>query len=436
MLNRTIDFLTTNIWKIEFDELPTHQRVLLRPLRVLVLAVRGFDEDRIQVRASALTFYSLLSMVPALAVAFGIAKGFDLRDALLGALAEVTQGQEDAFQQIVQWADNMLAETRGGIVAGVGVVFLLWAVVRLLSTIELSLNDIWGLPRGRAFGRRIVDYVAIILLAPILLTTSSALTTTVVSLVREFTRDRVLLDWAHGLVGGGLPYAVSILFFGILYRFMPNTHVTFRAAFLGGVVAGLVYQVSQWGYIMFQQYVSDVNAIYGTFTAIPFFLVWLNLSWLVILFGAEIAYAVDNEETYAIDRDWADVSRHVHRLLALRFTEQIAKRFTDGGAPLTAADLGQEVELPTRLVRSILYDLVAAGVLIEIDRGRSEESAFQPARAVSGLTIKWVIDALDHVGQEPENSLRDADLERLSGRLGAMDTLVRDSSDNVPLNTL
>ncbi len=436
MLNRALDFLTNHIWRIEFEELPTHQRVLLRPLRVLVLAVRGFDEDRIQLRASALTFYSLLAMVPALAVAFGIAKGFGLQEALEGAITNWALGQEPAFGQMVEWAKNLLGRTRGGVLAGVGVAFLFWAVIRLLSTIELSLNDIWGLPKGRAFGRRVADYLAVALIGPLLLTTTAAVMGAFSGFLDTQVTATAPLQWTGQILRSGLPYVALMLFLTGLFRYMPNTHVTLRAAVLAGVVGGTIYQITQLIYVRVQVYVADQNAIYGTFAAVPLFLIWLQVSWLVVLFGAEIAYAVDNEETYAADRDWAHVSIHFQRLLALRFVERACKQFQEGEEPLSAADLAHELELPVRHVRRVLYDLVTAGALVEMDRGRAHESTFQPARDISGLTIKWVLDALNHAGQEPGIDLDRAQLSTLADRLRHFDSLIEESPDNVPLHEI
>jgi membrane protein len=435
MFNRTIDFLQNHIWRLRFEDMPTHQRWLLRPLRVIVLAVRGFDEDRIHVRASALTYYTLLSVVPALAVAFGIAQGFGLEDILERVIRSSIRGQEDVVDHIVTWAQSLLSETRGGIVAGIGVVFLFWSIVRLLGTVELSFNDIWGLPRGRGFARRVLDYLAITLLAPILLVVSGNVTTNLNDLASRATGNLV-----HVAPGGVAGVLVSLLaattLFTFMYRFMPNTSVRFRAAALGGAVAGCAFQIMQWAYVRAQVELARANAVYGTFSALPLFLIWLQLSWLVILIGAEIAYAVDNEETYAAERSFSNVSLHVQRILALWLTQKIAKRFHAGEAPYTSVELAHALGVPARIVRKVLYDLVAAGVLSSHEHGRTADATFQPTRSTESLTVKWVLDALHHAGHEPTFELRSEELTSIRSALEEIDRLIRTSPANAPLHEL
>jgi len=436
MLNRTIDFLKTHIWRIDFENLPPHQRVLLRPLRVLLLAVRGFDEDRIQLRASALTYYTLLSVVPVLAVAFGIAKGFGLAESLEQLITRNVQAPEDSLQHIVRYANEALANARGGLVAGVGVVFLFWSVIRLLSTVELSLNDIWGVRQGRSLGRRVVDYLALIMITPVVLTVTAAMFTRATGLENTGSPTANFLGDLTRTVGGVLPFIVNAVFFGTLYRFMPHAHVSVRAAVLGGAVTGTVNMVTQWAFFALQTYMAGYSAIYASLSALPLLLIWLQLSWLVILFGAEIAYAVDNEETYAQEREWGAVSQRMQRVLGVRFVEIIARRFEKGDAPVSADQLAHQLELPARLARRILYDLVSADVLVSVLCDGDEDDHFLPARGIEGLTVKRVLDALEHTGEEPLELSSKDDFQLASEILRRFDARIEAAPENVPLHRL
>jgi len=433
MFNRTIDFLQNHIWRLRFESLPPHRRWLLRPLRVVVLAVRGFDEDRIHVRASALTYYTLLSVVPTLAVAFGVAQGFGLEEVLERVIRTSIRGQDEAVDQLVIWARSLLANTRGGIIAGIGVVLLFWSVVRLLGTVELSFNDIWGLPRGRALGRRILDYLAIMLLAPVLLTASGSLTANFDDIATRLS-GFVINVVPGGLIRVLLSFLAAGALFAFLYRFMPNTTVRFRAAALGGAVAGVAFTFMQWAYVKAQVELAQANAVYGTLSALPLFLIWLQLSWLVILIGAEIAYAVDNEETYAAERNFDHLSLHVQHVLALWTMQRIASRFHAGEAPYTSTALAHAMGVPVRIVRKTLYELVEAGVLSCIEGDRTAESTFVPTRSTEHVTIKWVLDALHHAGKEPTFELESTELATIQGKLEELDRCLASSPGNIPLH--
>lgn len=436
MLNRTIDFLKTHIWRIDFEDMPRWQRILLRPLRVLLLAIRGFDEDRIQLRASALTYYTLLSVVPSLAVAFGIAKGFGLNEALEQLITNNVQAPEDSVRAIVEYANNALANARGGLVAGIGVVFLFWSVIRLLSTVELSLNDIWGVRQGRSLGRRVVDYLALVMITPVVLTVTAAVITRATGLEDTNSTTANFLGDITRLLGGALPFVANAVFFGMLYRFMPHARVSVKAAVLGGAVTGTVNMITQWGFFVFQTYIASYSAIYASLSALPLLLIWLQLSWLVILFGAEIAYAVDNEETYAHEREWGQVSQRIQRIAAVRFIEIIAARFGKGESPISADELAHSLELPSRLARRILYDLVAADVLVAVQCEGDEDDRFIPARGIEGLTVKRVLDALEHAGQEPMELASKDEFALASEILRRFDTRLETAPENVAVHRL
>lgn len=439
MISRAFDFLTNQIWRMQFGSLPRRQRVLLRPLRVLLLALRGFNEDRIQIRASALTYYTLLSVVPVLAVAFGIAKGFGLQETLERQLLQYGQGQETILKQAIDFANSAVVEARGGIVAGVGIIILMWAAVRLLGSIEASLNEIWGVSTGRPIGRRFFDYFAVVLIAPILLTTAGALTaslTGVVSRASATVGVNAPTGALETLIGSFVPFFMVVLFFGLIYRLLPNTNVSLKATALAALVAGGLYQLAQWVYLTFQVGMTSYNAIYGTFAALPLFLIWLQLSWLVILFGAEVSFAIDNEEKYASERQSLHVTHRLRRVLALRLTQLVALRFARGEDPSTIIELANALEIPVRLAREILRELIDARVLVEVAATGTEVIRLQPARALSSLTVHGVLEALDAHGGQRLPPKADRETARLREVLAQFDTRIARAPENVPLHQL
>jgi membrane protein len=412
---------------MDLEEMPKRKRFLLRPLRVLVLALQGFDEN--QIRASALTFYTMLAMVPVAAVVFGIAKGFGLQEALEGALRQGLENQEMVATQLIELSNAALEQTRGALVAGVGVIVLLWSVVRLLGYIEMSFNQIWGIRKGRPFGRRVLEYLSFILVAPLLITASSAITANVSATADRLSQDYTfisrLVPGTRNLIAYGI---ISFLLFAS-YKFVPNTKVSWRSSLFAALVAGTLYQLTQWGYFKFLTTMTSFSVVYGTLVALPLFLILLQIGWLVVLFGAEISFAVDNEETYALERSTNSVSQRLRRVIALRITEMATNRFRVGQVPLQASDVSHELSLPVRLVRDVLQDLVDARVLsaVSVD----EDDAYQPARAIESLTVQSVIHALDVAGRDEELNLDDRELSRIRERLAHLDTFVRESPDNV-----
>jgi len=439
MLKKLINFLKIEIWRIRLKSLPRHKYLLFRPLRIFLLALRGFNEDKCQLRASALTFYSLLSIVPVLAMAFGIAKGFGFEKMLETQLLEKLQGQEEIAQRVIVFSNSFLANTKGGVVAGIGVVLLFWTVIKVLGNIENSFNDIWGIKKARTFGRKLSDYLSIMLICPILLIMSSSVTVFFTSQITLIAERLSFFGPISGLIFFSLkllPYGVIWFLFSFIYMFMPNTKVSFKGALLAGVTAGTIYQLVQWAYIFFQIGVSKYNAIYGSFAALPLFLVWLQISWLVVLFGAEVSFAADNEETYEFEKDCLDASLRFRRLLALRIVELCVKHFDQGKPPLSAVEISHILETPIRLVREILFDLVNAHVLSEVRQNGFSLEYYQPAQDIDRLTVKRVVDALDRRGTDHVAIVKDKELENIATRLDSIDRLVTGSSENILLKNL
>lgn len=439
MVQQLIKYLREDIWRVRLRDLPRSRLWLFRPLRVVSLALRGFDEDRCQLRASALTFYSLLSIVPVLALAFGIAKGFGMQNNLEVVIAERFQGQEEVVAWLIEFANAFLANTQGGVVAGVGVALLFWTVIKVLGNIENSFNAIWGVRTSRSLARKFSDYLSIMLICPILLMLSSSMTVFITTQITLITERIALLGPLSGVIAlllNILPYAVLWIMFCFIYIFLPNIKVSFKAAFTAGIISGTIYQVVQWAYVYFQVGFSKYNAVYGSFAALPLFLVWLQVSWLIVLFGAEISFAVDNEETYEFERDCSRATPRFKRLLSLRIAQACIQRFVKGKGGVSTVDVAHQLETPIRLVRELLFNLVEAGVLSELKQNGSVGELYQPARPLDQLTIKYVSDALDSRGYDHEAMVKRGELAALEKRIEAVDKLIQKSSENTPLTSL
>ncbi len=402
-LSRLTSFIKGDIWRIRLKDLPRKQSFFIKQLRIFLLSARGFDEDKCQLRASALTFYSLISIVPVAAMAFGIAKGFGFEKHLQKQLLEQIHGQEEAVTRVIIFANSLLDNTKGGLIAGIGIIVLFWAVIKVLGHIEASFNDIWGIRESRSLGRKFSDYLSVMLLCPLLLITSSSVAvfvTTQVSMIFEKVTLLGILGPTISFVLKMLPYTIVWVLFAFLYIFMPNTKVRFKSGILAGVIAGTIYQIIQFGYITFQVGAAKYNAIYGSFAALPLFLIWLQLSWLIVLFGAEFSFAHQNVDTYEFEPDSLKISNSFKRLLSLQITQLLVSNFSEGGKPITATEISHRLEIPIRLVHQILFDLTESGIVSGTQTQEYREPAYQPARDIGTLTIQLVIDSLETRGTD------------------------------------
>jgi membrane protein len=394
-------FLKSDIWRIDANELAPRRLFWITQLRVFSLAVRRFFDDKCDLRASALTFYSLLSIVPLVAMAFAVAKGFGFEKVLAEQLLEKLQGHEEVAQRIIGFAQSLLENTRGGAIAGVGVVVLFWTIIKVLGNIESSFNDIWEVRAPRAMGRKLADYLSVMLICPILLIAASSVTVLVSTRVTLMVEKLAFLGYLADVIVvllKILPYAVIWLVFTFLYMFMPNTKVDLRSALWGGIIAGTIYQFVQLAYISFQIGVSNYGAIYGSFAALPLFLVWLQLSWLIVLFGVEVSFARQNVAAYEFEEDCAGLSHCFKRQVAVMVAHLCVRKFVDVEPPPTTAEIAAALRAPLRLVRDVLVDLTEARIVSTTYSEDGQNAGYQPGRDIDGLTLAGVIEALDHRG--------------------------------------
>ncbi len=401
MIARTKNFLQTDIWRIRLKELGGAKRFFVQSLRILLVAIKEFISDQCALRASALTFYTLLSIVPVMAMAFAVAKGFGFQNMLERELLEQFAGQQEVINKVIEYARTMLEQTKGGLLAGIGAAALLWAVIKVMNNIEQSFNDIWANTVPRSLGKKFSDYLSIILVAPVLLIMSGSVTVLIVSQVTLITEKVSVLGIFSPLILfllQLLPYVVIWGLFTFVYMFMPNVRVSIRSALVGGIVAGTVFKLLQWAYIYFQVGVSRYNAIYGSFAALPLFLVWLHLSWLVVLFGAEISFAHQNGEEYELEPESRNISGALKKKLSLSVLHLLVKTFQNGERALTDGQISDTLNLPIRLVRESLNDLFTSGLITKAIVAEGAADAWQPARDINDMTVAAVWETLDKSG--------------------------------------
>ena len=414
MLHKVIRFVTTDIWHIESKNTSRSKSFFLRQLRIIILAIRGFNEDNLQLRASALTLYSLLAIVPVLAMVFAVAKGFGFDMLLQDQLLARFPGQQEVLVKAIGFARDLLTKTRGGLMAGIGVIVLYWAVIKVLGHIEHSFNDIWNISKARSLWRKFSDYLTIMLICPVLVILSGSVTVFIKTQVTLIVDRIAFLGFFSPLIYFFfklIPYLLIWLLFTLTYLMMPNTRVRVISGLVAGIVAGTIYQVLQLIYINFQFLLSNYNAIYGSFAALPLFLIWLQVSWLVVLFGAEIAFAHQNNESYEFEQVTQKISFSLKKRLALQIVHLLVTNFAKAEKPFTTHQISTALEIPLRLVQTTLVDLVASKIISETDSDTADEPAYQPALDISLMTIGYVSNALERIGadQLPNPQTRETD---------------------------
>ncbi len=387
-VNEVINFFTHKLWEIDTSELTKIRKNIFLFFRWIYLIGYGFMKDKCLLRASALTYTTTLSIVPFLAVAFSIAKGFGFQntDYIRSMLMQLSAGRESVVNTIIEYVNRTDVTTLGTI----GVATLLVTVISLLSTIEKSFNVIWGIKRTRSFGRKFTDYLSTTLIFPLLMIVATSATT---SLKSNAVVQKIL---AILFVGKFIIFLTPFITIGFaltfVYSFMPNTKVKFTAALGGGFIGGALWNLVQWIYITFQIGASRYNKIYGSFAQLPLFLFWLYISWAIILLGAEIAFAFQNLKTFQKEALFDKISFKNKEKIALRLMMVLADNFNRGLAAVSNEKIAEVLNAPVRIVNDILNILEKDSLVLKIVRDKDE--FYSVAKPLDKININDVVKAL------------------------------------------
>ena len=387
LLARTIRFVTYDIWRITENEVSGLKEIYINIIKTVILAVRGFQSENLQTKASALTYSTLLSIVPLLAVLLGIAKGFGFQGTVRQELFDYFPGHEMELNKAFEFVESYLAQAQGGVIIGVGLILLFYTVINLISSVEDTFNDIWQIQKSRPWYRKISDYLALFLVLPVLMTASSGLSIFMSTLQNSFLGQYLFFTPLMELFLHIAPYIITTLAFTGLYVSLPNTKVRFVNGLVAGFIAGCAFQLFQFIYISGQIWVSKYNAIYG--------------SWLICLFGAELSYASQNVKKFSFERDSKSISRRYKDFLTLLIASLIIKRFVKGEKPYTADELSDAYRIPIRITTQILYLLTELNIIIEVNYGNDDRVAYyQPAIDVNKITVSYLLTRMDEYGSE------------------------------------
>lgn len=401
LLKWVIHFVTYDIWRITENEVSGLKEFYINLIKTIILAIRGFINDSLQTKASALTYSTLLAIVPLLAVLVGIAKGFGFQNIVRQQLFDYFPGHETELTRAFKFVESYLDQAQGGVFLGIGMIMLLYTVINLISSIEETFNDIWQIKKSRSWYRKITDYLALILIIPILLTSSGGLSIFISTIQNSFIGGYLFVTPLVQLLLNIAPYIITSLAFTGLYLMLPNTKVKFINGLVAGLIAGCAFQFFQFIYISGQIWVSKYNAIYGSFAALPLLLLWLQLSWLICLFGAELSYASQNVKKFSFERDSKNISRRYKDFLTLLIASLIVKRFEKGEKPYTSDELSQTYRIPSRITTQILNMLTELNIIIEVNYGEDDRIVYyQPALDINKINVSYLFTRIDEYGSE------------------------------------
>jgi membrane protein len=378
--------------------------MLIKLLKVVFISVRGFFVDKISLRASALTFYTLIAIVPVLAMLLGIAKGFGLNDSLVTLFSAHFSGQPELLNFLLTFSESMLlTRAESGVVTGMSVLFLLWATLNLLSNIEISFNYVWQVKRTRPWSRKVADYFSVVLIAPIFLIVSSSITVAMHARVMSFAAEVGIYPYVAPIAKLGfklLSYVLLWLLFTFVYVVMPYTKVRVAPALIAGIIAGTLFHLVQNFYVYSQVVVSKYSAIYGSFAAIPLFLLWAQVGWLILLFGAEVSFAAQNVLHYEYGVSTKNLSMRERKLLSLLIAHHIIKNFALGNKPMGSSEIAAALNISMRITQGILFGLAQCGIVSETVTSDPKVNAYQPAMDIHAITVGCVLERIEARGEQ------------------------------------
>ncbi len=432
MIGKIKDFFTHGVWQTGPDKLSGKSWWAVRQLRVVIFTARGFGRHDTPIRSAALSFFTVMSLVPILALVFVVFKGFGMEQTFYDYLYDLFPTYRPLVDQIVVFIGNLLGRTRDGVMVTGAFFVLIWAVIQVFGNVEGAFNNIWEVKRSRSFVRRFTAYMALMILVPILLLAANSLFVGMRHKVEVFTGNlgAELLFGFAGLV-------IVTLMFSLIYYVLPNTEVKYKNALKAGVVAGIGFSIFQVVYVFIQGNLSAYNAIYGTFAAIPLFLLWLQISWQILLFGGELSFAMQNIHDFVAEHNARNFSYDNRCKIMIATMVIVIRNYLDGEGLSTAENIAAELGIPVRAVRSVAGELEEDGMVLFVQiEGRGKSDAMAPARDPHSIKFFDVIAAVTGHGAEIPHLHSSPLMTRIDATYAKVKDDVRGSGDNLLLTDL
>lgn len=367
-----------------------------RPLKLVIYTLEGLLAHGTMDMGAALTFYTLVSIVPVLALAFAVVKGFGLAESLVQNLYSLLPQMPEVVDYMVSFANNTLARTNGGVMATIGLLTLLWAVVNLFESIEANFNKIWEVKSSRNLVRKYSDYITVVIIAPLLWIVATS--------VGTYTRDMLGIEGVWWLNMASKLFSMILVWamFAIIYIVLPNTKVRLRAAIMAGVFAGTGFYLFQTLFIFLMKWMTSYSAIYGSFAALPLFLLWMQYSWKILLMGCELSFALQNEKRYDEERELPVISHDDTQKFIIAIVCHIARSFVRGEGAVPLIAVRERLGIPSRIASKLILILVDAGILNEVKCEQKDyDVAYAPAKDVNSLRVCDILEAVELFTEHP-----------------------------------
>lgn len=387
------------IWNIDETTLTRGRRYVVRLFKFLLIIIESFTKNNLMNYASALTYSSMMAAVPVLAIVFAVARGFGFGELIEENVRTSLQMNPEISDHVLTFIDSYLQNTHSGVFIGVGLIMLLYIIVSLTSNIEVAFNNIWHVGNSRNVYRRFTDYVSVFFLLPIAIIISSGISLFLMTF-KSILPDYQFVSSTIQCLLQITPSVLLVFALTLLYKLMPNTPVKFKHVIIPSILAATAFLAVQYIYLHYQIKLSSYNAIYGSFAAIPLFMLWLQISWTICLVGARMCYASQNMEDYVFERSSQSLSRRYRDSICLLLMSRICKRFAAGSTPFTVNTLARDTQLPQSLVRLLLEELVQMKLLVSFNNERGTQVHFLPAMDISHMTIDKVLNHIDSMGTE------------------------------------
>jgi membrane protein len=400
-------FFEKDLWITNTEAFPFWKKCIFTVLRTLVFTIKRYLSDRSTIKASALTYYTLMSIVPLLALILGIARGFGLDDLLENELRNNVLTMNPTIGKVFEFSKNMIENAKGGVFTGLGMIVLFYAVIKGLGNIENSFNSIWNVNHKRSLARQFSDYLSVMILLPIFFIALSGINVFIVATMQNLGAEYSLF----GTISPYLihlmkfvPYVIIWILFIFLYIFIPNTKVKIIPAVISGILIGTLVQLLQWGYIEFQIGVASYNAIYGSFAAIPLLLIFLQLMWSLVLVGAQLCYYIQNYDDIDPIDDGLVVSDKSNRVLLISILNRVTVLFKEGSSAETAYDISKNINSKYSHVKRGINVLIACGFLEEVNR--ENDNVFLPAVDIYRMNVASILNKIDAYGSSLDYELK------------------------------
>ena len=396
-----VKFISYDMWRrttAEYDSF--FQRLGYGIIRTIVLVVRGFGSKNLNDKAKALTYSIVFALVPILAMIMAVAKGFGVVDVIQKQLESSFIGETGLVPTIMEMVERYLETTQGGLFIGIGILILLWAVYSFFQSVESAFNDIWNVQKSRSILRQVTTYIAIVVLIPVLIVCSAGINLYVHSALDGMITAGSLAEHLDSSGAKLLQFMMCWVLFTWMYIAIPNTKVNFRSGIIPGVLMGTLFQLLQMLSVYLIAMLSRTSIVYGAFATLPILMTLLQYTSLLILIGAEMSYAIQNNSEYEYEKDLNQMSRRYKDFIMLYLLSVIVKRFENDEEPLTSYELAVRDKLPIRLVNQLLSRMVDSGILREVYVEGKEDRTFQPALDIHKISVGMVMSRVEAQGTE------------------------------------